>query len=217
MDPVAAHDSEEPIRLFRSDALEFFTHISPITVLAIWVPATAFFIVTAIRRLAGHGSWLPLPAGLVAGWAFWSLAEYVLHRFLFHHRAYSEAGKQFMFLIHGVHHAQPQVKTRLVMPPLISVPLAMIFYGLFTLVFGELAGGRLWVAPLFAGFLGGYIAYDMIHYSVHHFRLANRIGKSLRKNHMRHHWAEPHLRFGISTTLWDHVFGTRPVSEAATD
>ncbi len=201
---------EEPIRVFRSDVLEFFTHISPITILAIWVPVLAVVMVLSIQRLSPGGRWDVLPAGLLAGAAIWTLAEYTLHRFLFHHRARSERGKRLMFLIHGIHHAQPQCKTRLVMPLLISVPMAVILYAGFSLLIGRIIGAPLWVGPLFAGFLGGYIAYDMIHYSVHHFRITNRIGQALRRNHMRHHYGESHLRFGISTTLWDHVFGTRP-------
>jgi len=77
--------------------------------------------------------------------------------------------QKIFFLFHGVHHAQPQLKTRLVMPPVVSIPLALIFYGLFVAVFDQLLSAAHLIAPAFSGFVLGYLAYDMIHYATHHW------------------------------------------------
>ncbi len=208
--PQVITASAEPVRLFKSDFWEFFTHISPVTVLVIWVPVIGAFVAAGIRARGGADAWPRLAGGLAAGLALWTLAEYLLHRFAFHYRARSARGRRLVFLIHGIHHLQPQCKTRLVMPPVISVPLGLAFYGLFAGTVGRLPGGAAWVPPLFAGFLAGYVVYDMTHYAVHHFRPRGPIARALRQNHMRHHFGDPELRFGISTTLWDRVFGTHP-------
>ncbi len=197
----------EPIRLFESDLLEFFTHIHPAVVVAIWLPVGLGFLVCAVRdpALGVVGLLVALLLGLV----IWTLAEYVLHRFVFHFKPRTPWQERLSFLFHGVHHAQPRSKSRLVMPPAVSVPLGALFYGLFWLV-GQAVGAAAWVAPLFAGFAFGYLAYDMTHYATHHARIKGGYFLSVRRHHMRHHAQTPDQRFGVSSPLWDYVFGTEP-------
>src|SRR5204862_491714 len=80
-------------------------------------------------------------------------------------------------------HDHPHDPLRLVMPPAVSVPLAALIFALLYLVFGEA------YAPcLGAGFYAGYLAYDMLHYYLHHFRPRGPVGRMLRERHMRHHF-----------------------------
>ncbi len=155
---------------------------------------------------------LPLlhPAGVPGGVFFWTLAEYLLHRFVFHFPAKSEKMKRITFLFHGIHHAQPQIKTRLVMPPVVAIPLALIFYGLFYLVLAVLFQVPHWVSPVFSGFITGYLVYDLTHYATHHFPMRRGAAKFLKRYHMQHHYKTPDKRFGVSSPLWDIVFGTKP-------
>ena len=198
-----------PIRLFPSDTLEFFTHVHPAVVPVVWVPVAAAFLVPGIglARAAGH-AYSVTPA-LAAGLLLWTAAEYCLHRFIFHYRPHTDLGKRISFLMHGVHHAQPRVKTRLVMPLMVSIPLAVIFWLSFSLVFSAALGLGWLTAPMFSGFVIGYVCYDLTHYALHHVSFKRGIGKFLRTHHMRHH-TEWESRFGVSTPLWDHVFGTEP-------
>jgi sterol desaturase/sphingolipid hydroxylase (fatty acid hydroxylase superfamily) len=201
--------SEEPIRLFRSDFLEFFTHIHPAVVLLLFVPVVLFFLALASMERAGHG-WGEIAGLYVIGLFVWSLSEYLLHRYLFHYEPKHPTLKWVWYLIHGVHHEQPQCKTRLVMPPILSIPLALLFYGLFRLVVDGLLGAPLWVAPLYAGFVTGYIMYDMMHYAEHHLSMKWGFLKFVKRYHLLHHYKTPEHRFGVSSPLWDYVFGTRP-------
>jgi dihydroceramide fatty acyl 2-hydroxylase len=201
--------SDEPVRLFKSDYLEFFTHISPVVVLIIWVPAVVFFVVRSVLTLPEGASWLQIPAGMLIGVLIWTLTEYVMHRFVFHFHAKSPGLQKIFFMFHGVHHYQPQCKTRLVMPPVVSIPLA-VFYGIFYLMVDRLFGAPSWVPPLFAGFILGYLVYDMIHYATHHFPMRSGYLKFLKRYHMQHHYKTPSERFGVSSPLWDKVFGTMP-------
>ena len=202
--------SDEPVRLFKSNFLEFFTHISPIVVLIIWAPVVAFFIVRSILMLPAGASWLQIPAGILIGVFIWTLTEYVVHRFVFHFHAKSSGLQKIFFLFHGVHHYQPQCKTRLVMPPVVSIPMAALFYGIFYLVVDRLFGAPSWVPALFAGFILGYLVYDMIHYATHHFPMRSGYLKFLKRYHMQHHYKTPSERFGVSSPVWDKVFGTMP-------
>ncbi len=198
--------SDVPIRLFKSNLLEFFTHISPVAVVLIWLPVAAFFLIRGI----GQVSWLAILAGVLLGMFIWTFTEYVMHRFVFHYQPTNPRAERIFFLFHGVHHAQPQLKTRLVMPPVVSIPLALVFYGLFYLVIGRLLGIPQWIAPLFAGFILGYLIYDLTHYATHHFPMRLGYLKYLKRYHMMHHFKTPNDRFGVSSPLWDRVFGTLP-------
>ena len=64
--------------------------------------------------------------------------------------------------------------------------------------------------PFGAGFLAGYLFYDMLHYHVHHHRPKTALGKTLRELHMRHHFQNHERGYGVSAPFWDHVFGTAP-------
>ena len=201
----------EPIRLFKSDFLEFFTHISPITVIIIWLPFALYMIISEIiAGAARHASlWYVLGAFLL-GLFLWTPTEYLMHRFVFHFCPRTPFQERVVYLFHGIHHHQPQCKTRLVMPPVVSIPLAAIFYGLFSLVVGTLLHAPQWVHPMIGGFTIGYLAYDLTHYATHHFPMRSGVGKYLKRYHMMHHYKTPDQRFGVSSPLWDYVFGTKP-------
>jgi sterol desaturase/sphingolipid hydroxylase (fatty acid hydroxylase superfamily) len=202
--------SKEPIRLFKSDFLEFFTHIHPAVVLAIWLPVVVVSLIIAITGRPDGASAFYIPVGFAVGLFTWTFAEYMLHRFVFHFRPRNAWQERLSFLFHGVHHAQPMSKTRLVMPPAVSIPLALLFFGGFYLLLAVLLRVGHWVAPLFSGFIAGYLIYDMLHYSTHHFRFRWRFWQYLRRHHMLHHAQTPDQRFGVSSPLWDILLGTMP-------
>jgi len=205
---IDTNPESEPVRLFKSDFLEFFTHISPITIVVIWAPVIVYLVYTSVQNVAGAGfPWLVV-GGVVIGLFLWTMAEYLLHRFFFHYHPSDPAYERIFFLFHGVHHAQPQDKTRLVMPPPVSIILAGIFYALFYVVIGLLLKAPLWVNPVMAGFVLGYLFYDLTHYATHHFPMRGPIGKYLKRHHMQHHYKSPDIRFGVSSPLWDLVFRT---------
>jgi sterol desaturase/sphingolipid hydroxylase (fatty acid hydroxylase superfamily) len=196
------------IRLFKSSFLEKFSHIHPITPLVVWGPVAAYFFYRAI-------SVFELPAltiaGLsVAGLIVWTLAEYSLHRWLFHFKPEGEWQERLVFIMHGIHHSDPMDPTRLVMPPVVALLMAIPLYSLFKFVFlamSPMSGNEL-VAPFFGAFLVGYLIYDYTHFAVHHFKPRTRWGKAIKQSHMVHHYVNHDLRWGVSSPLWDHVFGT---------
>src|SRR3990172_6267928 len=76
--------SDVPIRLFKSDFLEFFTHIHPAVVVAIWLPVALVFLVQAINGAAPGAPTAYIPIGFLLGIFVWTLTEYTVHRFVFH-------------------------------------------------------------------------------------------------------------------------------------
>ncbi|HET6846303.1 MAG TPA: sterol desaturase family protein [Anaerolineales bacterium] len=206
--PIDTDRNPTPIRLFKSDFMEFFTHISPITIVIFWLPIALWFLLSGVGRT---GFTAIIPLGFVSGLFLWTFAEYTLHRFLFHHAPATPAQERIFFLFHGVHHAQPQVKTRLVMPLPVSLPMSLILYGLVYLIVAVILRAPQWVGPLMGGFLVGYLIYDLTHYATHHWAMRGSVGKFLKRYHMQHHYKDPNTRYGVSNPLWDYVFQTRGV------
>ena len=187
--------------LFESRLLNKVSRVHPSVPLFIFIPAIALFLGVGIDRVGV----LPSLGFVVAGYAFWTLTEYWLHRVVFHFQPDHPVGRRLHFIIHGVHHDHPNDPMRLVMPPSVSIPLATVFYLLFVAVLG---GDR--ALPAAAGFFAGYLAYDMLHYYVHHFRPRGPVTRKLRELHMRHHFQDGSRGYGVSAPYWDKVFGTAP-------
>ena len=198
------------IRVFKKDWMEKCTHVHPITPLVVWVPIISLLLWHSLMVLQ-----LPIRVSVGLGiiaLTVWSLMEYVLHRFVFHFDNDWALVKRLHFIIHGLHHDDPQDATRLVMPPVASLAIGSILF----LAFRALLGGA-WVEPFFAFFLVGYLCYDYIHYSVNHFTQRTRLGKMLKQSHMTHHYVKPDTRWGVSSPLWDYVFGTLEAPKEVTE
>ena len=200
---LGVHDWSNPQRgrprLFEQDLLEAVTCAHPALLAAIYIPASLCSLWLA--RRAG------LPAPVVIGCAgggllVWTLLEYLFHRFSFHFTPRSRVGVIFAYLIHGVHHAFPDDNRRWVMPPIVTVPIAalLIAAGYW------LVAGYVW--PIGAGIMLGYLWYDVLHYLIHRGPMKWGPLQALRTHHLQHHYAAPEGKFGVSTTFWDHLFGT---------
>jgi len=187
------------IRVFKNGFVEnVFGKSHPITPIVWFGP----FIAYGIYGIFAFGHPMLSFAYFALGVLAFSLVEYLLHRFLFHWKPEWPWIRSLAFLWHGYHHEFPQDAMRLVAPPLMSWPVAVATFFLSRALLGAD-----WSA-LFAGMCTGYLAYDWIHYYCHHFRPTGGIGKFLRDYHLQHHFDTRPGRFGVSSPLWDVVFGT---------
>jgi sterol desaturase/sphingolipid hydroxylase (fatty acid hydroxylase superfamily) len=189
-------------RLFENRILEALTrtHIA--------VPLTIFYGTSV--GLIGYS----LYAGFIAPWAhlwlmlggfiFFTLIEYIVHRFLFHLEGDTPAKARFQYLFHGVHHEFPRDTSRLAMPPVVSVAIATILILLYRLALGHHG------LPFAAGFMAGYASYLCVHYAVHAYKPPKNVLKRLWAHHAIHHYQQPEAAFGVSSPLWDLIFGTMP-------
>ena len=125
----------------------------------------------------------PRHAGaLFAGGAVaWTLSEYIVHRFVLHNLTPTQ---------HALHHVNP------------DEPVLKVFWQIwvcFALVY-SIAGGA-----FLAGALIAYAWYLFVHHCAHHRR--GNLPLPLLKHHRSHHRFATR-NYGVSTTFWDHVFGT---------
>ena len=200
MDRPYVSTKDESIRMFKSDFMEFCSHVHPAVPLILYLPVIGWMLYAAFFR---NQLSVLLVAGLFAlGVLSWTLLEYIIHRYLFHYEPKRRWGKRLHFIIHGVHHDYPNDSRRLVMPPSVSIPLAILFWILFAVIFGRFA------PAISAGFGFGYVCYDSIHYATHHFAMKGGIGLWLKQYHLRHHYKDDHAGYGVSSPLWDYVFRT---------
>lgn len=215
------------VRMFAKDWMERLSRVPP------WIPHVLY--VPLVLFMLGRSLWLGMGVlstlGLAAlGLLAWTGAEFLLHKFVFHEIADAETERsvklkvhrlstdepilphlkgwreKFYFVAHGVHHEFPSDPRRLVMPPSVSIPLAIIFFTLFVVTLGP------HVTPaFFAGFVTGYLIYDTFHYAIHFIRPGGRTEEMMYrmgKGHMRHHFSNNHKDYGVSSPLWDLLVGT---------
>lgn len=192
-------NSAESVRMFKSDLMESLSKVHFAVPLVIYIPTIGYLIYRSFTLQVGLLFFLFY---FLFGLIIWTITEYLLHRYIFHFEPKSKWGQRMHFIFHGVHHDYPQDAKRLVMPPSASIPLAILFYLLFSLFFKN----QSFLSAFFAGFITGYLLYDMIHYAIHHANFKSPLMKRLRVHHMLHHYAYPNKGYGVSSALWDVVF-----------
>ena len=191
-------NKDETVRMFKSDLFESFSKVHFTVPLFIYLPIIFYFLYRSIWTF--EVKFLSIVSLIIIGLFIWTLTEYTLHRFIFHFQPKSDFGKKLHFIFHGVHHDYPNDTKRLVMPPAVSIPLATMFYFLFTIILG-----LSFVSPFFIGFLIGYLFYDLSHYAIHHFNMHNKFWLAIKNHHMKHHYQDSAKGFGVSTPLWDLI------------
>ena len=140
----------------------------------------------------------------VVGFFAFTLLEYFGHRFVFHMHPDTEKKKRIQYMFHGVHHDYPRDKDRLAMPVFVSLLLSLVFLTIFYLIRQKL-GIIFWT-----GFIAGYATYLFAHYAIHRFKPPRNFLKNIWIHHNVHHYAAPNHAFGVTTLLWDRIFGTMP-------
>ncbi|KAF7728305.1 fatty acid alpha-hydroxylase [Apophysomyces ossiformis] len=188
----------------------FFGHwlLEPLTKTAwymvpiLWLPYVGYQLMHSLSFGMPIVTLLTFALGIL----IWTLLEYGLHRFLFHFDDYMpEHHLAFLihFTLHGFHHYLPMDRLRLVMPPALGVviayPLVKLGYSLFPpfVAHGVIAGG-----------VFGYVLYDCTHYYLHHAKVFKFHFREMKKYHMAHHYKNFEAAYGITSKIWDYVFGT---------
>ncbi len=187
-------------QLFRNQYLEMLTKTHPLVIWGMYLPLIIGFPWYGLNL--GQYSVLNMVLLFLGGMFFWTFFEYIMHRWIFHMVADSERARKVVYVMHGNHHHYPRDKERLFMPPVPSLIIASAIFGLQYLVLGKLA------LAFFPGFMLGYLLYGSMHYAIHAWNPPFKWMKPLWRNHHLHHYKNEHQGFGVSTTIWDRVFGT---------
>lgn len=190
-------------RFFHSSILENMTQCPWWLVPLVWLPvyAAASYVAVAQHQI----ELAQLAALQLQGVVLWQLIEYCIHRFFFHARVEAYWAILVHFLFHGNHHKFPKDKDRLVFPPVPAAAIACCIYGLLCLLLQ-----RPTAVAVMSGVILGYIAYDCLHYAMHHAgHLPGAVLHELKARHAHHHYSDPDHGYGISSVLFDVVFGTK--------
>ncbi|WP_209329636.1 sterol desaturase family protein [Lunatimonas salinarum] len=195
-------DNNGSARMFANPVLEKIsrTHISVPIAMFIGMGIYSLYWGVTTTEISFLGAILLL----IGGFLTFTLVEYIMHRYLYHMEPDTHLKDKMQYSMHGVHHDYPKDKDRLAMPPFISAMYAVVLYFVFDFIMGESA---FYFLP---GFLVGYAGYLGVHYIVHAFQPPKNFLKVLWVNHAIHHYKDPDVAFGVSTPIWDYVFGTMP-------
>jgi sterol desaturase/sphingolipid hydroxylase (fatty acid hydroxylase superfamily) len=187
-------------QLFKNPILEKLsrTHIAvPLTILSLYSAALLYWSVVNTSLSVGASVGM-----FFAGVFFFTWVEYNMHRYIFHMGTYTKVREKFQYTIHGVHHEFPKDKTRLAMPPLLSITLATILLLIFKVIMAD------YVFAFLPGFLMGYAVYLGMHYMVHAYQPPKNFFKYIWINHSVHHYKNGELVFGVTSPMWDYIYGT---------
>ncbi|MBS1916396.1 MAG: sterol desaturase family protein [Bacteroidetes bacterium] len=187
-------------QLFKNDYLEMLTKTHPLVIWGMYLPVIAYMLYHSNVALGFNATYIV--SIFFAGMFFWTFFEYIMHRFVFHWVAESGRARKVVYVMHGNHHEYPRDRERLFMPPVPSIILASIIFSLQYLVLREYS------FMFFPGFLLGYLMYGSMHYAIHAWNPPFKWMKPLWRNHHLHHYKNEHQGYGVSTTIWDRVFGT---------
>ncbi|MBA2407584.1 MAG: sterol desaturase family protein [Chitinophagales bacterium] len=188
--------------LFQSKRLEILTKTTPQMIYSMYVPLIIAMLCYSLFTL--RLEWYSVLGYYAGGMFFWTFFEYLIHRFVFHHHSEDPQMQKFMYTAHGVHHEFPRDKERLFMPPVPSLILASLIFSGFYFILHVNA------FMFFPGFLTGYLIYGSMHYAIHAMAPPFKFMKAWWRYHHLHHYQSPEKGFGVSSPMWDHIFGTVP-------
>lgn len=193
-------------QIFKNPFLERLTKTDPVSNIIVYglVNIALGYLAISVMGL----SVLQFAGLFVIGLFFWTFAEYILHRYVFHWVTEAKWSQRFHFVMHGAHHHFPKDEERLLMPPVPGLILASILFGFFFVLFWITGYAQL-VYGFFPGFFVGYLMYSFVHRATHTIKPPKRF-KHLWHHHSLHHYQYPDKAFGVSNTFWDKVFGTMP-------
>ncbi|MER9304432.1 sterol desaturase family protein [Mesorhizobium sp. M0293] len=126
----------------------------------------------------------------------WTLTEYVLHRFILHHIPYIKD-------LHDRHHVEERSS--------VGTPtwLSLGVHALVAFVPVWMVSGFATASGVSCGLMLGYLWYISIHHMIHHWHTTHpSYLYTLKRRHAVHHHIDESANFGVTSALWDRVFGT---------
>jgi sterol desaturase/sphingolipid hydroxylase (fatty acid hydroxylase superfamily) len=165
-------------------------------------PLALFFIFLSLDLQAR--SLVSISLFLVGGLLGWTVIEYVLHRFIFHLVQVKEPWRTIASGLHMAHHRDTEMKDLIIAPPLVSLIFSIPIFLLLLAFTWNVSTALL----LHGGILLGYIGYEWCHYGAHQYNPKFSVTRYLKRYHLQHHFKHPNGSFGVTTPMWDYVFGS---------
>jgi len=177
---------------------DFFLHFDIIVM-------GVLFLVGIIYSVGLHLSWLTVLIFII-GLIFFMFSEYVTHRFIFHIKApKNKLLLKFMKRIHYDHHTYPDDLKLLFLPIWYSIPnlgsLCIIYFLISKDLIQTIAFG--------SGLVFMLLVYEWKHYVAHRpIKPITKVGRQIKKLHILHHFKNENFWYGVSTPIFDGIFGT---------
>ncbi len=187
-------------QIFKNQYIEYFTKTHPLVIWGMYLPVIILLIYYSAHAISFNA--FKVISLFFGGIFFWTFFEYMMHRFVFHLVSDNPKMKRISYVMHGNHHEFPRDKQRLFMPPVPSLILASV---IFILMYAGIGNN---VFSFFPGFILGYLIYGSMHYAIHAWNPRYKWMKPIWRNHHLHHYKSEEKGFGVSSHLWDKVFGT---------
>jgi 4-hydroxysphinganine ceramide fatty acyl 2-hydroxylase len=172
-----------------------------------WIFPTIAFVLLRLSmgaepsRRPSELLWL-FPVGVL----LWTLLEYALHRFIFHIQVplRDPRLREIVNASHLAHHASPRDPGKVLVRPGYGLVVSSILYGLIYL----LTRSVFLTSGLVVGVWAGFLYYEAVHYRVHFTLSGSGFIARQRRAHFYHHFTNNKRCFGVTSPLWDYVFGT---------
>jgi sterol desaturase/sphingolipid hydroxylase (fatty acid hydroxylase superfamily) len=205
MQPTVKPQNKGTKQLFENPILEKLTrtHISVPLIIFFTYAAGLLYWNTQYTSLSVITTIILFLVGILT----FTWVEYMVHRYVFHMKTYTDLRAKMQYTMHGVHHEFPKDKDRLAMPPLVSITIATVLLLIFKVIMGD------FVFAFLPGFIVGYASYLSVHYMVHAYPPPKNFFKALWVNHGVHHYKDGEVVFGVSSPLWDYIYGTMKLKE----
>lgn len=153
----------------------------------------------SVWQARGMGTRRSLLGAVVAGAISWTATEYGLHRFAMHEMK----GKGLASREHLKHHADVTYFAPASKKLLSAASTSAVAYPL-----AAAATDRRWAAAFTSGLIATYFGYEVAHRRTHTHPPTNRYGRWARRSHLHHHFGAPMRNFGVTSPVWDRLFGT---------
>ena len=133
------------------------------------------------------------------GMLSWTFTEYALHRGLGHKK-----NKKNPFTVeHLLHHRKvnyfAKTSKKVISALLVFTMMTLLLYVLFNLTIS---------LSFSTGFISMYMMYEYLHRRIHTHAPCSEYGRWMRKHHLHHHFKNPRVTHGVTSPMWDWVFGT---------
>ena len=187
-------------QIFKNRYVEYLTKTHPLVIWGLYLPVIIFLPYYSVTNIGF--SEITVILLFLGGIFFWTFFEYIIHRFVFHWASDNPRIRRVSYILHGNHHEFPRDRQRLFMPPVPSLILSSLIFLLMYVAMGNN------VFSFFPGFMLGYLMYGSMHYAIHAWNPPYKWMKAIWRNHHLHHYKSDEKGFGVSSHVWDKVFGT---------
>jgi len=130
----------------------------------------------------------------------WTFLEYVIHRWMGHDRRFHKSpfGKE-----HVRHHIEGDYFAPTYKKAIAAAIAALLLYAPAVLIAGPARG-----IAFLVGLISFYAVYEIVHRREHTHAGIGPYGRWARRHHFHHHFVDGRSNHGVTSPLWDLVFGT---------